>query len=198
MYKFIREEAPPHLTECWEALTKQFIAAKNKNPKYQFIWYKKFKYEQTLSLLFSMTQGHCAFCDGGNIGAESRKTIEHFRPKSDFQTLAYKWENLYPCCDQCQNQKGERFDPELLAPDDVNYQFNDYFIANYHTGEIEPSTFANHDAQRRARITLDHYGLNLPERKTSRQRERKRYHLRNRETDIKDDFSYRYFLDDLD
>lgn len=198
MYKFVREDAPLYLVTCWETLTRNFIAAKTRNPRYRFIWYKKFKYENTLSLLFNMTKGHCAFCDGGNIGAESRKTIEHFRPKSSFQELAYKWENLYPCCDQCQSQKRERFDFALLIPDDVNYQFNNYFIANYHTGEIEPSGFASEDAQQRARVTIEHYGLNLPERKTSRKRERRRYYQRDTETDIKDDFSYRYFLDDMD
>jgi len=49
-----------------------------------------------------MTQAHCAFCDG-QIGAESRETVEHFRPKGLFPELAYAWDNLFPCCDLCQS-----------------------------------------------------------------------------------------------
>ncbi len=198
MYKFIRDEIPPHLSACWQKLTTRFLAAKAKNPKYKFQWYSAFQYDYMLSLLFDMTQGHCAFCDGGDIGAESRKTIEHFYPKSDYQELAYKWENLYPCCDQCQSQKLERYDPLLLAPDDVGYRFDDYFTVNYRTGAIEPSRFVDSVAQERARITIEHYGLDIEERRKSRQKELKRYLQRDGEVDIKDDFSYRYFLSDLD
>lgn len=198
MYKFIRDEIPPHLDACWEKLTQKFIAAKARNPKYKFSWYAPFQYDYTLSLLFEMTQGHCAFCDGGDIGAESRRTIEHFYPKSEYKELAYQWTNLYPCCDQCQSQKLERFDPHLLAPDSNGYHFDDYFTVNYRTGAIEPSGFANAENQYQARVTIEHYGLDLEERRKARQKELKRYQQRDRDTDIKDDFSYRYFLDDLD
>ncbi len=139
-----------------------------------------------------MTQQHCAFCDGP-IGSESRETVEHFRPKSQFPELAYAWDNLFPCCDLCQNNKLEKFDEALLKPDGQDYIFQQYFIVNYHTGEIEPSPQADQAEQQRAKITLEIYGLNLANRKTMRLREWRFY--TNEANPIIDDYHYRYFLE---
>ncbi|MEG1465805.1 MAG: hypothetical protein RSA68_06970 [Hafnia sp.] len=196
MYKFTRSECPDYLALCWESLTVQHRQAKENNPKHKFYWYAGFKYDTTLDILFTMNVGHCAFCDGGGIGEQSRKTIEHFKPKSLYPDLAYKWENLYPCCDQCQSQKRERFDPDLLIADDMAYQFDGYFMLNYSTGAIEPSAAVDSNHQRRAQVTIEHYGLNLPERKKGRLRELQHYQRRDKEVSLLDDFSYRYFLQD--
>ncbi|WHP32770.1 hypothetical protein QMG90_07670 [Trabulsiella odontotermitis] len=198
MYSFERTPCPDYLAECWEALGAQFDTAKQQNPAYQFYWYAAFRYEDTRKLLNQMTAGHCAFCDGGDLGALSRETIEHFRPKSrsEFRRIAFQWENLYPCCDQCQSVKREDFDDRLLVADAQGYRFEDYFIVDYQTGEIQPNPLASADNQDRAALTLDFYGLNIAVRKHCRKKELKRYHQRDPEEDVIDDFSYRYFLMD--
>ncbi len=196
MYPFIRPACPDHLTECWEALGLRYEAAKKANPKYKFYWFTTFRYEETRELLLAMTKNHCAFCDGGDLGAMSRETLEHFRPKSrpEFHRLAYQWENLYPCCDRCQSEKHEQYDDALLIADAVGYAFEDYFIADYSTGEILPNPLASAVNQSRADKTIELYGLNIDVRKTIRKKELKHYLQRNPDTSILDDFSYRYFL----
>ncbi|WP_318388819.1 hypothetical protein [Enterobacter sp.] len=198
MYPFTRPECPEYLSKCWEALGLQYKAAKSKNPKYKFAWYADFRYDETRKLLTTMTKGHCAFCDGGDLGAMSRETLEHFRPKSrqEFYHLAYQWENLYPCCDRCQSEKLEKYDDALLIADAADYIFEDYFMVDYSTGEIQPNAIASASNQYRASRTIEIYGLNVDARKTIRKKELKRYLQRDEATDFLDDFSYRYFLRD--
>lgn len=198
MYSFIRPKCPDYLLECWEKLGQRYEDAKKENPKYTFNWYADFRYTDTRKLLTAMTQAHCAFCDGGDLGAMSRETLEHFRPKSrqEFYRLAYQWENLYPCCDRCQSEKLEKYDDALLIADEEGYVFSDYFMVDYTTGEILPNSLASLADQHRATTTIELYGLNVDSRKTIRKKELKRYLQRDEATDALDDFSYRYFLMD--
>ncbi|MCM7566776.1 hypothetical protein [Enterobacter asburiae] len=198
MYPFTRPKCPEYLQECWEILGEKYAEAKRNNPKYNFCWYKDFRYENTRELLTAMTKGHCAFCDGGNLGAISRQTLEHFRPKSreEFYRLAYQWENLYPCCDRCQSEKLEKYEDALLIADAEGFVFNDFFMVDYSTGEVLPNLMASTDNQHRASRTIEIYGLNVEERKIIRKKELKRYLQRDEQTDFLDDFSYRYFLMD--
>lgn len=195
MFPFTRSECPAWLVDCWENMGIRFRDAKTRNPAYQFHWYKKFNQPESLRLLLEMTNYHCAFCDGGFLGAESRKTIEHFRPKSLYQTLAFQWENLYPCCDQCQSAKGERFDEQLLVGDLPDYYFERYFCLDYVSGALLPNPLASEEDQQRAAVTLRIYGLNLYERKRARIFQRRLYECRTADMEL-DDFSYRYFLMD--
>ncbi|MBJ9256026.1 hypothetical protein I5495_01500 [Citrobacter amalonaticus] len=195
MYPFVRSVCPDYLNTCWQALGIRFRDARARNPRYKFIWYAKFQKDESLRRLLEMTKGHCAFCDGANLGAESRKTIEHFRPKSEFHTLAYQWENLYPCCDQCQSAKGEDFDEGLLAGDQAGYAFESYFSLDYSSGAILPNPVASDNDQQRARITIAFYGLNVEERKIARKRQHKFYQSRPDDMHL-DDFSYRFYLTD--
>lgn len=139
-----------------------------------------------------MTQSHCAFCDG-STGLESRETVEHFRPKSQFPELAYVWHNLFPCCDRCQSLKREQFDELLLKPDEVGYRFENHFLLNYKTGELAPLPHVDVERQRCAEITIRMYGLNLPERMKARLRERRAF---DSDPDpCLDDYNYRFFLE---
>ncbi|EKS6929059.1 MULTISPECIES: HNH endonuclease family protein [Enterobacter] len=198
MYPFTRPECPDYLLECWEELGSRYEESKRKDAKYTFCWYAAFRYEDTRKLLTAMTQEHCAFCDGGDLGAMSRETLEHFRPKSreEFYRLAYQWENLYPCCDRCQSEKLEKYEDALLIADVAGFVFNDYFMVDYLTGEILPNSKASAANQHRAERTIEIYGLNVDQRKTIRKKELKRYLQRDEKTDVLDDFSYRYFLMD--
>jgi len=190
MYTFIRDASPACLALRWEEWTDRYCSGDK-----GFKWYSPKCYENVRQKLFESSLQHCAFCDG-LTGAESRQTIEHFKPKERhaFPELAFHWANLYPCCDRCQSQKGSRYDPALINPDDLEYHFDDYFVANYLTGEIEVSPLASAENCHRAHVTLELYGLNLGIRTARRKREAQLFQHRNPETEPLDDFSYRYFL----
>lgn len=198
MYAFKRTPCPDYLVECWEILGIRYDEEKRQNAAFNFRWYPPFRYQDTRRLLNEMTDGHCAFCDGGDLGAVSRGTIEHFRPKSlpEFRRLAFQWDNLYPCCDRCQSEKRADFDNLLLVADEPDYRFEDYFIVDYATGEIQPNPLVSGNNQQRARLTIDFYGLNISVRMHCRKKELKRYRQRDIEEDVLNDFSYRYFLMD--
>lgn len=195
MRKLTRNTQPDCLAQNEQVWTSDFVTNRQQYPKYKFRWRSQPCYQNMRSQLVQMTQYHCAFCDGF-IGAESRETIEHFQPKSQFPQLAYQWDNLFPCCDVCQSNKGEKFNALLLKPDELTYQFEAYFIANYHTGELEASPSASTTDQERAKITIDLYGLNCNARKVARKREAEKYFKRTASDDYDlNDFPYRYFLD---
>jgi 5-methylcytosine-specific restriction endonuclease McrA len=63
-------------------------------------------YEALIDALSAMTIHHCSFCDAFPMGSTIPNTIEHFRPKSKYPLLAYKWDNLFLCCGICQ-RKGD-------------------------------------------------------------------------------------------
>jgi uncharacterized protein (TIGR02646 family) len=142
-----------------------------------------------------MTQGHCAFCDCFPLDDRSKEPIEHFKPKSDprFYADAYAWDNLYYCCDCCQSTKGERWDDRLLRPDAADYSFERYFLFDYTTGEIKANWLAGAADQARASATIEHYGLDLPEKRRSRCLELRKWQ-RSSERDL-DEWAYRDFLD---
>ncbi len=169
-----------------------YVKSRANNPKFKFSWRDNVCYQAIRSALTQMTQERCAFCDGP-IGSESRETVEHFKPKRRFPQLAYAWDNLFPCCDKCQSFKLDQFDEAILKPDALDYIFHHYFTVNYHTGDIEPSPHVNENAQHRAKITLEIYGLNASKRKTMRLREWRNY--TNEPNPHIDDFNYRYFLE---
>lgn len=188
----MRTIEPPCLRQNSFMWTEDFVKARVDNPAHRFSWRSKPCYQAMRASLVDMTQKHCAFCDGG-LGVTSRETVEHFRPKKTFPEQAYAWDNLFPCCDLCQSTKQERFDEALLKPDAEDYAFHEYFTVNYHTGDIEASPRANPAAQERAKITIDLYGLNMPERKKARIRELECFAVL--QEPCIDDFNYRYFLE---
>lgn len=152
-------------------------------------------YQAIQIALGNANQEHCAFCDG-KLGIESKSTVEHFRPKSKFPDLIYSWQNLFPACDVCQSAKWEKFDDALLKPDELAYAFANYFQINLLSGAIEPLESANPAAQSRAKVTIDMYQLNKPQRLTSRKHELKHWQLTDPSDRKIDEFSYRYFVSD--
>lgn len=192
MRKVIRNQPPECLITGAPDWTKDFVAARNADSSYRFTWRSDACYQALRKQLVAMTQGHCAFCDGA-IGTESRETVEHFRPKGAFEHLAYEWTNLFPCCDMCQSKKLENFDEKLLKPDETDYYFENFFVSNYKTGEIEPLPCATVQDRNRAEVTIRLYGLNLGSRAVARLRELAHY-ARDPEKNI-DDYNYRFFLE---
>lgn len=117
--------------------------------------------KRLLPILRDATAKHCAFCDD----IIKKGTIEHFRPKAQdcHPLLAFVWKNLFPCCSDCQEVKNNTFDPRMLKPDNISYEFLKYFRYDSFSGEIKINPKASSIEQERALITREIYGLNRPE-----------------------------------
>lgn len=191
MLKITRPVCPPLLAKGHAKWTDDFMIARAANSSSKFSWRSKKSYQQMREALLAMTLNHCAFYDG-IIGIESLETVEHFQPKKHFPALAYTWGNLFPCCNRCQEQKGEKYNPALLKPDDVLYDFEHFFVCN-DDGSIEPSAAATVHDQERAQVTIDLYGLNLPARKKQRRTQQKLYRSGAHNLSL-DDLPYRFYL----
>ncbi|MDW8844955.1 hypothetical protein SD961_03440 [Erwinia sp. MMLR14_017] len=192
MRKMIRVEQPRCLALRGSEWTERYNTARRLNPAATFRWYSRACYADIRTALQATTQHHCAFCDGF-IGSEGRETIEHFCPKSRFPEQAFAWENLFPCCDVCQSKKLETYHELLIKPDEEDYQFENYFICNYGSGELQPAPDASEFHRLKAEKTIEVYGLNLPVRKKARIRELKKFRAVGETMHI-DEFPYRYYL----
>ncbi len=130
MKKQIRPSQPVFLAKNykkWASNWKKLRDKQGTNASFQWAKYDKerINIKITKLLLDNMTQGHCSFCDGYPIESTG-VTLEHFKPKSAYSLLAYTWNNLYPCCNKCQ-EKGDFYSWLLLNPDNSSYDFYDYF-----------------------------------------------------------------------
>lgn len=162
MKKFERGPAPGFLVDNCEAWGLDYEQRRTAEPGARFFW-RQFEgqpvNQRLLPLLKVQTQDHCAFCDNFPVSPPSIETIEHFRPKSVFPREAYRWENLYFCCQHCQ-QKGDDYDEDLLRPDAIDYEFDRYFRWDFTSGEIKINDQASSADQRRAEVTIRLYKLN--------------------------------------
>jgi uncharacterized protein (TIGR02646 family) len=182
--------------ENQEKWGKQYAAKLNDSQKqndFQWATYKTQRVNKILEpLLCAITQNHCSFCDIFPL-QQSGGTIEHFKPKKQFPLLSHTWENLFYCCHKCQ-EKGEKFDSNLLKPDELTYLFDDFFICTTQDERIMivPNPRADVSDQQRAVITIELYGLN------SFGRPEARWLVLNQFQDSKnpilDDFAYRYLF----
>lgn len=165
MRKQTRGAAPDFLASKWEEWGLAWEENLQKAKPSSWNWRQVENQKVNLKLLPKLKHqagDHCSFCDSYPVSPPSNETIEHFRPKSKFPRLAWLWENLYFCCDFCQGRKLERWDPELLVPDEDGYKFADYFYADYTNGRIEVRPDISTGLQKRAECTLEIYGLNDP------------------------------------
>jgi len=101
MHPWTRPPEPAELSANREKLTRAFIAEKNatgKTPacKWPKVINAEGEEETIQEMLSRHTNKHCNYCDGF-MGYSSRKTVDHFLPKSlpEFVHLAYEWSNLY-------------------------------------------------------------------------------------------------------
>jgi len=162
MNKIERTPAPKWLEKKWEEWGRQWAqryAATHRSSIFKWRQYQNKNDKELRELLALMTKNHCSFCDAYPMGRRIPYTIEHFRPKTRFPLLAYKWENLFLCCGICQ-QKGDAFDERLLKPDEDEYHFDHYFVINWESGELMPNEGQNVGNQIRAKITIQLYRLN--------------------------------------
>lgn len=193
MIKITRPQQPIWLKENYKKWGKQWESNLSNKPKQKFNWskyQKKRVNELLMPLLTEMTQQHCAFCDAHPMG-RIPNTIEHFRPTSKYPFLAYTWANLFLCCGNFQ-QRGDKFDKQLLKPDKDGYDFNHYFIYNYSKHIVEPNPAASIEFQKRAKLTIDLYKLNGFDRDKDRARVFKQF-LNTTNANI-NDFPYRFIF----
>ena len=194
MEKIERTNAPGWLKEKEEEWGKDWEVKYTETKRSSdFKWrrYKKKGEDDLREALSEMTQAHCSFCDVSPMGGVLDPTIDHFKPKTLFPLDAYKWENLFLSCRVCQ-KRGNRFDEQLLKPDEDNYSFDNYFEINWDTGKLMPNRDACHEDQERARMTIKLFQLNIPGKPKDRLKELKAY--RKRENEDIDEFRYRFFL----
>src|SRR5688572_29158208 len=98
MMRLERTPAPTVLIEHGPRWCKQFVALCAADPCARFRWpvHKGEPINRLLvAELLRLTTTHCSYCDGYPLGATSRETIDHFRPKHQFPELSYVWENLF-------------------------------------------------------------------------------------------------------
>ncbi len=151
-------------------------------------------------ILLSMTQYHCAYCDGYPMQRRIPMTIDHFRPKKEYPLLAYQWPNLFPCCGNC--QKRNYFDKKLLKPDQDSYNFDDYFEIDWVSGKLNPIEPDEDDPAAQARAVraelfirsfkLNHFGR--PKDRIEQLKAFENLTLEERTTEI-DRYSYRFLLE---
>lgn len=194
MRKFNRLPCPEFLENRWVKWGQDWKDRRLKNPSAQFHWHQldgQPVNQLLLPNLKKQTQDHCSFCDQFPVSPPSLETIEHFRPKTEFPLEAYRWENLYFCCDFCQS-KGANFDEKLLRPDSPEYFFERYFYWDYTEGTLEINKQACKEDQDRASVTVLLYKLNVEHPKLRRLELRKR----SRASDMPlDEFAYRDFIE---
>ncbi len=154
MHPLVRGAPPDCLQVNREGWTQRWIARAADG--LSFHWPSKPCYESVRTALLQASAMHCAFCDGYPLDPA---TIEHFKPKSVYHDEAYEWTNLYPACVGCQNAKRERFDLDVLRPDELGYSFERYFEVSLEFNII-PNPLAGEADNRRATATIDTYRLN--------------------------------------
>jgi len=193
MKEFVRTPIPSYLSD-YEQLGKEYAAKKANRKKAKadnFDW--KGLYEPLLIDLSTLTKNHCSYCDlSGVRRGQSSPTIDHFKPKSKFPLLAYTWDNLFLCCTECQ-KRISKFDDLLLKPDSSDYTFDEYFIINTITGEIEPNKLKSKANQKRAKETIKIFKLNDFDRPKYRLEVWNNF--QNYQNPVLDDFSYRFFIE---
>jgi uncharacterized protein (TIGR02646 family) len=117
MIKVQRVIAPTDLTKNAVKWTQKYLECcddLNKNPKSMDLKKKKElsenKYRHSAIqkvLKEAMFHGKCAFCER----KRDYPHIEHFRPKTDFPSLCFEWNNLLLACEVCNgtSYKGTKF-----------------------------------------------------------------------------------------
>jgi uncharacterized protein (TIGR02646 family) len=203
----VRSAVPELLAQHGAVWCQEFMARRAADPAYRFQW-KQHRGQRVNILLreplSTMTQAHCAYCDGFPLDDTSYETIDHFLPKALYPEFAYEWKNLYLVCVKCQEKKESNFDirvdratyqDELLRPDESGYRFERYFLFNYENGHIECNPHASAIDQARAHYTIDALGLNKDGRPKSRKRILRLFAAHPSEERNLGDWPYRFLLE---
>lgn len=131
-----------------------------KKLKLKSSWTWKGKYQILQQALLDSNDDHCAYCDCHPLKDDRGFEIDHFKPKTKFPLLAFTYSNLFPSCNEC-NKKNSKFHNLLIKPDEENYRFEDFFRFDSFTGEICINESKSIENQKRAKITIDIFRLNI-------------------------------------
>jgi len=111
--------------------------------------------------LMSLTNYHCSYCDCKLHLNEYTPEIEHFIPLYKRASLKNAWFNLFVACPKCNSNKNTKY-PKVkpLKPDDLNFDFDKYFIINFETGELIPNPKNSENIVLRVYQTINWLDLN--------------------------------------
>lgn len=91
-----------------------------------FDWSSGSKWREILPALYDSYGGICAFV-GCHIGrVTGARTVEHFKPKSTYPSLAYEWDNYRLICSIVNGRKSDHedvIDPFEILPDTFYIDF---------------------------------------------------------------------------
>ena len=202
MRKFIRGESPVFLRTRWRAWGNRYRNNRQRHGGFPFQWpvYQGQAINIILEpLLAQLTNDHCSFCDNFPIRTKE-DSIDHFKPKSRpaYYGFVCQWENLYYCCQNCQQYKREQYNQYLLRPDDISYLFDTYFIYSFASHEINPNPSLSQNLKRKAETTINVFGLNDKGHIAARRISLERYEGKKAIGDAIDinDFPYRFTIVD--
>lgn len=200
MRKFIRNDSPDFLKDNWRKWGERYINNRQGNSSFSFHWptYKGKRINSIIEPFLAMqTEGHCSFCDNYPIRSKE-DSIDHFKPKSisEYYEFVCQWENLYYCCHNCQQSKLEQYNQLLLRPDAEDFSFESYFIYSYNTHKIDPNPALSENDIRKAKTTIDIFGLNDIGHIAARRISLERYVSKKKDNeDIEiNDFPYRFTI----
>ena len=80
----------------------------------------------------------CAYCEVRTDGGTTSPQIDHFRPRSRYKHLTFKWDNLMYACRRCNKKKCDKFPEDIggyVSPADPCCA--GYFDYDIKTGEIK-------------------------------------------------------------
>lgn len=144
--------------------TKAWLEKECKSDKWQWPQHEGKKLNQhAREAMVKWHYGKCAFCEKplSDISEEQLSgvgDIEHFRPKTKYGEAAFIWRNLFWCCKECNQAKGEKSHVGCLKPDRDNPM--DYLWIDPISRKIQPRPDISMEAQQRAHKTIEIYGLN--------------------------------------
>ena len=79
----------------------------------------------------------CAYCEVRTDSGTTEPEIDHFRPRSRYKHLTFKWDNLMYSCHECNRKKGDRFPHDIggyISPSDP--ECANYFDYDFGSGRI--------------------------------------------------------------
>ena len=179
--------------------TKSLIQKRQNKPDYWY-WhkYKNEKVEHILAKVLSVLSSfHCSYCGiyplRQGVGGRS---IDHYKPKSEFPELAFEWTNLFIACPNCQSYKKSDFpiNNENLKIDSPTYNFDYWFKIDWINNYIIPQTRnKTMEEQENAQKIIDWFGLNKDDRPEARYEELQNYLSSSMKNVWK--WSYPFFLE---
>ena len=88
----------------------------------------------------------CAYCEVRTDSGSTKPEIDHFRPRSKYPHLTFKWENLLYSCHKCNYKKDDEFPEEnggYVSPSDPDC--NGYFDFDFDSCRIRPKDSIDDD-----------------------------------------------------